>query len=239
VAVKICSPRPDLLEPSVFNSVNDRFRREARLSPRVKHPSVITYLDSGEHLSKAFLVMELAEASLRNLLEAHGRLSPAEVARIGCDIAAGLSWLHSQSCVHRDIKPPNVLKLSHGYVLGDLGILKWGELNPSFTNAGTITKSSIQLGSWNYMAPEQVDDAHSAEPASDVYAFGVTLFEMVTGTVPTPHRVVAGDLGSPSDLPKLNRLITQMTSYRAADRPSVAEVHAELASIAPAMRLTS
>ncbi|MBL9026902.1 MAG: serine/threonine protein kinase [Myxococcales bacterium] len=234
VAVKICDPRPDLLEPSVFANVADRFRRESRLGPRIQHPSIIRYLDDGDHKGMPFLVMELARHSLRDELSQTGRMTSSETAAIGRQIAVGLSWIHSQNCVHRDVKPPNILITDRGYVLGDLGILRWGQLNPRFTNAGTITRASIQLGSGSYMAPEQIEDAHGATAASDVYAFGITLFELLTGDVPTPHRAAAGQLGNPSDRAELNILITRMTNYRPEDRPSLVEVLDVLSGIRPA-----
>jgi len=234
VAVKVCSPRADLLQPAVLPNVFDRFRREARLSPRVANDAIIMYLDAGDHVSTSFLVMELAVCSLRDELVSLGKLAVPAVAMVGRRVSSGLRWLHNQNCVHRDIKPPNILRTPRGHVLGDLGIVRWGELNPAFTNAGTITKASVQLGSFHYMAPEQLDDPHSATSASDVYAFGVTLYELLTGDAPTPHRVAAAQLGSPFDSAELNSLILRMTNYLPDGRPSLDEIDFVLARLAPA-----
>ena len=224
VAVKVCSPRPDLLDPSVLGNVQDRFRREARLSPRVSHESLIAYQDAGEHLGASFLVMELAQSCLRDRLTATGPLSIAEVCTVGRRVVTALRNLHSQNCVHRDIKPSNILVTARGYVVGDLGIVRWGDLNRSFTGAGTITKSAVQLGSFNYMPLEQMEDAHSASPASDIYALGVTCIELLTGTVPIPLRVAAGQVDPPSEERLLNDLLARMTNYKSAERPSLNDI---------------
>ncbi len=231
VAVKVCSPRPDLLDPSVFGNVKDRFRRESRLGPRVSNDAVVRYLDYGDFRTTSFLVMELAQGSLRDTLALKGRLTSVEAAHIGQRVVGGLSWLHSQSCVHRDIKPANVLHTSRGAVIGDLGILRWGDLNPSFTSAGTITRSSIQLGSWYYMPPEQIEDPHHASPASDVFSLGITIYEMLTGAVPAPQRVAAGQLADASEFAALNSLIRRTTSFDAKSRPGLDEVANMLASV--------
>lgn len=232
VAVKVCSPRPDLLEPSVFGNVKDRFKRESRLSPRVDCEAIITYLDHGDHLTTSFLVMELAEGSLRDLLAARGHLSTHETAEVALRVTAALRWLHSINCVHRDVKPPNILMTKRGYVLGDLGIVRWGDLNRGFTGAGTITKAAVQLGSWNYMAPEQIDDAHEASNSSDIYALGITCVEALTGTTPTPHRVAAGQIGAPAGDPDFDSLIHRMTAFEPTGRPSLSEVETVLKAVA-------
>ncbi|UJR83529.1 Hypothetical protein I5071_55970 [Sandaracinus amylolyticus] len=188
----------------------------------------MAYLDRGEHLSTAFLVMELAIGSLRDRLDALGRLAVADAIAVAQRIAGGLAWIHSQNCVHRDIKPANILETRRGWVLGDMGIVKWGDMNPSFTGAGTITKTAVQLGSWYYMAPEQYESPHDATPASDVYAFGVTLIEMMVGQPPTPSVVAAGRVPPPSGHAAIDAMIRRMTAFDPGERPSVAEVQRTL-----------
>ncbi|MEZ4224662.1 MAG: serine/threonine-protein kinase [Polyangiaceae bacterium] len=231
VAVKVCSPRPDLLEPSVFNNVRDRFRRESRLGPRITHDAIVEYRDYGDYVTTSFLVMELANGSLRDVLNARGVLSLEEVVDVALRAVAGLRHLHAENCVHRDIKPPNILLTDRGYVLGDLGIALWGDLNRSFTGAGTITKATVQLGSFHYMAPEQIEDAHEVGPESDVYALGVTCIELLTGEVPSPHRLAAGRLGSVCSDPAIDTLLADMTAYALDRRPSLPELERVLRSI--------
>ena len=192
VAIKVCSPRPDLLEATVFANVKDRFRREYSLGPKVKHARVVDYLDYGEVDGFPFLVMELAEGTLQDILSARGTITLDESLTVVGELLAALAHIHAQSCVHRDIKPANILRTARGFVLGDFGIVRWGDLSRSFTSAGTITRASVQLGSWHYMAPEQLEQPHSVSAASDVYSLGITWIEMLTGEAPHPHRVAAG-----------------------------------------------
>lgn len=232
VAVKICNPRPDLVEPSVLQNVHDRFRRESRLGARVDHDAIIKYLDVGEHLKAPFLVMELAVESVRDRLDRLNRLSLDEVALIGETVVDALIHLAANNCVHRDVKPPNILITDSGYLLSDLGILRWGDLNRDFTGAGTITKATVQLGSWNYMSPEQVANPHAVTSATDVYALGVTFIELLTGKIPPAQMVAAGKVPPPSESAEMNALISDMTKYEASERPSLQEVGERLAVIA-------
>jgi serine/threonine protein kinase len=232
VAVKVCNPRDDLLDPTVLPNVKSRFRRESQLGPRVEHGAIIQYLDVGEHLDAPFLVMELANESARDRLERSGPLAVSEVALIGRSVVAALRHLNASNCVHRDVKPPNILRTDRGYVIGDLGILRWGDLNRDFTGAGTITKGTVQLGSWNYMSPEQVTNPHAVTAATDVYALGVTLIELLTGKIPSTHMVAAGRVPPPSDEKLLNDLLARMTSFDAEDRPSLNDVDDVLAIVA-------
>ncbi len=137
-------------------------------------------------LSKKFVaVQELADQSLAVQIEA----TPLTVDRarfVIRECAAGLKYLHDMGCVHRDVKPHNILRFGDRYVLGDLGIVRWDDMNPAFTSAGTITKASVQLGSWYYMAHEQRVVPHEATAASDIYALGISWYEMLTGDTPDP-----------------------------------------------------
>lgn len=166
-----------------------RFKKETLLGHRVTHPNVcrtfdLVYHDAAEGGRRVFLTMELLRGeTLAERLARTGRMSTAEALAIVRQIAAALDAAHAAGIVHRDLKSANVFLVSSPSgdraVVTDFG-LAWSDdpsASPSLTHAGEL------LGSPAYMAPEQVrGDASS--PATDVYALGVVLYEMVTGELP-------------------------------------------------------
>lgn len=229
-AIKVMNPRPDLLEPKVLENVRQRFSREARNGMNVSHSNIVKYRDHGEMTGHPFLVMDIADESLESQLKG-GPVSVAQSLEIVDNCLDGLEHLHSASCTHRDIKPANILRFGDRYVLGDLGIVKWSDMNAAFTSAGTITRASLQLGSWYYMAPEQRQTPHQISARSDIYALGISWIEMLTGVTPDPSGVAARALADPTSDSAINELIFRMTSYSPKDRPSAEEVRSLVADI--------
>jgi serine/threonine-protein kinase len=137
-----------------------------------------------------------------------------------------LSYLHATGCPHRDVKPDNIIVFDAAYKLADLGIVKWSDFDPRFTTGGTLTRASMQLGSWFYMAPEQQQDPHDAVPASDVYALGISWIEMLTGQLPAPHAVGANQYPRPCEDAAVTDMIRRMVAYSPGQRPSLSEVKA-------------
>jgi serine/threonine-protein kinase len=154
-----------------------RFEREARAVAALAHPNICTLFDYGETDERPFIVLEyLPGGSLEDRLVGPP-LPDEETDRIARDLAAGLAHAHARGVVHRDLKPRNVLFGAAGPAkLADFGLARLGEA-PGLTSAGTV------LGTAAYIAPEQVAGS-PATPASDVYAFGVILFRMLTGRLP-------------------------------------------------------
>lgn len=223
-AVKILNPRPDLLEPTRLTNVQRRFERESANGSKLRHEHIIKHLDHGWLSKHPFLVMERAARSVGDILATEGARSAAEARSVLLDVIPALSYLHESDCIHRDIKPANLLVTDRGFVLGDLGIVQWSDLNPEFTDAGTITDASVQLGSWFYMAPEQRHNAHDVTPASDIYALGVSLFEMLTNTRGEPAAFAAGEVPPTPSWSAAHSWIVRMTSFRAGKRPPLSEV---------------
>jgi len=226
------SPRPDLLEPTKLSNVKRRFAREAKNGMRLHHTAVIHCLDRGTIQGQPFLVMEQAESSARDVLDTHGAMDAEEARRIILSCLEGLMYLHAEKCIHRDVKPANILRLSDRWVLGDLGIVRWSDLNPEFTSAATITKSSIQLGSWYYMPPEQLSDAHEVTERSDIYALGVSWYELLTRDTSSPAAFAAQQFPRPNKAQsKEYEIIAQMTQYAMDARPSAAELLSQIGGL--------
>jgi len=223
MAAKVMIPRTDLLNPSVIGNVRQRFLREARNGQRLSHPNLIGYRDYGEVDGTPFLIMDLAERSVADILKTRALSVEESLSVVSASLAA-LAYLHTEQCEHRDVKPANMLQIGPEFLLADLGIVSWGDMNPAFTSAATITRDSLQLGSWHYMAPEQRRSPHGATPLSDVYALGVSWYEMLTRTTLDPSEVGARAFASATTEDPLDRLIREMLSFNAKDRPSVARV---------------
>ena len=223
-AVKVLQPRRDLLDPSHIHNVRDRFRREVQNGGRLNHPRIVVYHDYGDYQGCPFLVMELASSSSARQLKERGRFALDETIPLVSNCLEGLEHLHSLKCVHRDVKPDNILVTDKGYVLGDLGIVRWNEFHPDFTSAGTVTRASVQLGSWYYMAPEQIADPHGVSFSSDIYSLGITWYELLTGRPPFPQAVIAKKHAPACGDHTVNELINRMVEYEPENRPSIADI---------------
>ncbi len=171
----------------------ERFEREARAVAAINHPNICTLFDVGrERPSSAgppmdFLVMEFLDGeTLAQRLE-RGPLPVAEALPIAVEMAEALDTAHRQGIVHRDLKPSNVMLTETGVRLLDFGLAKQHEAGPeAFVSAPTHTALTVEgsiLGTLHYMSPEQLD-GRPADARSDVFSFGATLYEMVSGRRP-------------------------------------------------------
>jgi serine/threonine-protein kinase len=158
--------------------VVERFRREGRAYARLRHEAIVQVHDLVEKDDLLYLVTELVDGTdLARLLAKGGALPPDCVALVGARIADALDYVHFNALLHRDVKPANVMVSRDGEVkLMDFGIAK-GEADVDLTRVGML------VGSPSYMAPEVLAGAE-AGPAADVWALGVTLFELLTGEKP-------------------------------------------------------
>jgi eukaryotic-like serine/threonine-protein kinase len=173
VALKLL--RADLAEQG---GMRERVVAEARLAARLSHPHVVGVLDTGEQDGRPFVVMErLSGRTLRDEL-ADGRMPPERVRDMGLQVLRALAAAHELGIVHRDVKPANVLDAGVGtWKVADFGIAKWVHADETLTGTGEL------LGSPSYLAPERIE-GQQAEPASDLYAVGVLLYEALCGKKP-------------------------------------------------------
>jgi formylglycine-generating enzyme required for sulfatase activity/tRNA A-37 threonylcarbamoyl transferase component Bud32 len=187
VALKVLKPYwTD--EPGFVN----RFRREARVVARLRHPNIVTVYETGEAEGQLYIAMEyLPGRTLRQFLEAEGALSLEQALPILEQVADALDYAHAQGVVHRDVKPSNVAVEETGRgmraTLMDFGLVKAMAESTVLTSQGTL------LGSPEYMAPEQADPNRAAEigPATDRYALGIVAYQSLTGRVPFPGNTSA------------------------------------------------
>jgi eukaryotic-like serine/threonine-protein kinase len=173
VAIKLL--RPEYLRDPDFGS---RFRQEAQNAASLSHPNVVTVYDYGEDPSGPYIVMEFVDGEdLATILRRNGSLPPTQAARIAAAVARALEAAHARGIIHRDVKPGNVLIGRDGRVkVVDFGIAR-AIAEAQMTLPGTT------LGSVHYFSPEQARGEPTSAP-SDIYALGIVLFEMLTGSRP-------------------------------------------------------
>jgi WD40 repeat protein len=175
VAIKVL-PRQFLHDPT-FRA---RFEREAQTIAALEHPAIVPVYDFGEDDEQPYLVMRLMSGGTLAERLHMGPLPLARIATLLGWLAPALDEAHRQGIIHRDLKPSNILfdQWDKPY-LSDFGIVKLVE-----GSGGTLTDTSTALGTPAYMSPEQVLGEGKLDSRSDIYAFGVILFEMLTGKKP-------------------------------------------------------
>ncbi|GIU96784.1 MAG: serine/threonine protein kinase [Actinomycetota bacterium] len=218
----------------------ERFRREARAAATLNHPNVVAVYDWGAVDGIYFMVMEYVHGrSVRELLNATGRLAPAQAAEIVRQALLALEHAHARGIVHRDLKPENILVTPEGLVkLTDLGLAR------AFAD-GRTTRAGVVSGTVQYLAPEQIR-GEPADPRSDLYSLGILTFELLTGRLPftgeTPMAIayqhLSGRVPRPSSLvpevgPELDGFVASATDRDRELRPESARVmRRDLESIA-------
>jgi Tol biopolymer transport system component len=164
-----------------------RLEREAKSISRLSHPYICTLHDLGHDSGKDYLVMELVEGETLEHRIAKGPLPPDQALRIGIQIAEALAAAHKHGIVHRDLKPSNVMLTKTGAKLMDFGLAKESAIAPlssalaeMSTQQAKLTEEGTIVGTFQYMAPEQLE-GHATDARADIFAFGVLLYEMLTG----------------------------------------------------------
>ncbi len=195
-----------LLMPSLAGKQDfvERFEREAAALARLSHPNIVTIFERGQTSQGMYFIMEYVEGpggsaplDLRAMLNQR-RLTSAEVKQFSLQVVRALAYAHQQGIVHRDMKPGNVMIDRHGNAkVADFGIASISNEQEGMQ----LTAPSSALGTFDYMAPEQRDNATQVDQRADVYSVGVMLYEMLTGELPRgayqpPSRVSSGlDVG--------------------------------------------
>jgi serine/threonine protein kinase len=157
-----------------------RFIKEARTYAKCENFSIVPIYDVGGEITIPYLIMKYIKGkSLKKILKERTKLGLNEIIKIAGHILPALEYIHSMGLVHRDLKPANIMieEETERSILIDFGIVKDLE-----TLGGT--KSGIIIGTPYYMAPEQFSGLYKVGPKSDIYSFGVALYEMLTGEVP-------------------------------------------------------
>ncbi len=223
VAVKLL--RPEYLRDPDFGS---RFRQEAQNAASLSHPNVVTVYDYGEDPSGPYIVMEFVDGEdLATILRRNGSLPPAQAARIAAAVARALEAAHARGIVHRDVKPGNVLIGRDGRVkVVDFGIAR-AIAEAQMTLPGTT------LGSVHYFSPEQAR-GEPTTAASDIYALGIVLFEMLTGSRPWE-----GDSAASVALARLSGPTPDPALLRPSLPTDVAAITRKALALAPADRFAS
>lgn len=157
----------------------ERFYLEARLAAKLNHPNIVAIYEVGEYDNQHFIAMQyLPGPSLARLIQQQGAMPCEQVLRFAEQLASALDYAHLLGCVHRDVKPGNVMLDEHGNaVLMDFGIAK------AVGESGSLTRAGIMIGTPQYMAPEQWTTGE-ADARSDLYSLGIMLYQMLTGRLP-------------------------------------------------------
>jgi serine/threonine-protein kinase len=235
-----------LLRPASDERALTRFAREARAAGRIDHPSVVDVYDIGREGDASYLVMELLHGeSLRKRL-GEGRIPSAEAIDLLLPAMHGVAAAHAEGVVHRDLKPDNIfLCRGRNGEPRPAKVLDFGvsSITSAEDVASSLTTEGTVLGTPSYMAPEQLMDASDVDARADIYAFGVILYEVLTGrlpfiadtylglalaitqSVPVKPRELQPDIPS-----ELQRVVLRAMHKRPSERPrSMAELIALLA----------
>ena len=205
-----------------------RFRREARSSASLSHPNVVAVFDQGEDDGHIFLAMEYVPGqTLRDVMREEGLLSPRAALDVLDPVLQALAEAHTKGLIHRDVKPENVIINDNGTVkVADFGLAR------AVTSQTVTSTQGVLLGTVAYLSPEQVERG-IADARSDVYAAGLMLFEMLTGTkaftgetaIHVAYQHVHGGVPSPSSRvaglpPALDELVAVATARDPDERPA-------------------
>src|SRR6201988_845138 len=230
------------LLPAEFTEDSERVRRftlEAKAASALNHPNIISVYDIGECETGRFIVMEFVDGrTLRSVIAKDNSLETFFA--LGAQMVKALSTAHAAGITHRDIKPDNIMVRDDGYVkMLDFGLARLLPTSSSDPEAMTLAQQTTPgtvMGTLAYMSPEQAS-GQTVGSASDVFALGIVLYELATGSHPFKSETMIGYLHAitsqtppsltsvKSHLPvALDDLILRMLEKHASDRPTAGEV---------------
>ncbi len=191
VAIKVLHPA--FKEDTTFLA---RFQREARVLAKLEHPNIVPIYDFAQHEGQPYLVMKYIEGDTLKARLAQGPVTLAETSKVVDAVGVALAYAHKQGILHRDIKPSNVIITHDGfYYLSDFGLARIASAGESTLSQDTL------LGTPNYISPEQAKGQRDLDGRTDIYSFGVVLYEMLCGRVPfsadTPFSVIHDHIYTP------------------------------------------
>lgn len=241
VALKVLSPAL-----TMDRKLLKRFEREIEILKRLDHPNIVKYYGGGTENGQRFYAMEFIDGgSLQDKLKKRGRLSWEQAIQVGRQVSSALEHAHNAGIIHRDLKPANLFLSKKGRLkLGDFGIAR-------DTEATALTAMGKTVGTYAYMAPEQIQATHPITGKTDLYALGCLLYEVIVGETP-----FLADPGNPMDMlmqhlkdapynvcekvpdcpVQLDSLIERLLEKNPDDRPHDAlHVHTQLGEIRDAV----
>ncbi len=218
-------------------TLKERFEREARTISQLSHPNICHLYDVGSQNGTDYLVMECLEGETLGERLERGPLTVEEVLRYGAQVADALDKAHQQGVIHRDLKPGNIMLTKTGAKVLDFGLAKQARATTASASVLTamtagkpLTVEGTIVGTYQYMAPEQIEGAE-ADARTDIFALGCVLYEMATGkrafAGKTQASVIASILASepvplsrlaPMTPPALERLVRSCMAKEREDR---------------------
>jgi hypothetical protein len=227
------------------DKIRARFEREIGILKKLSHPNIVRYYGGGTHEGQRWYAMELIDGgAVSQLLKRRGRLTPEQAIEAGRQLCAALEHAHNAGIIHRDLKPGNLFITTRGRIkLGDFGIARDTEASP-------LTAAGKTVGTYAYMAPEQIRGSAAISRKTDLYAVGCLLYELLTGQTPfladNPAEMLLAHMEHepfpvrskcPACPVALELLVLRLLEKDPDDRPFDAlAVHTELTEIAASLK---
>ncbi len=220
-AVKILPVNPDI-DAELIES----FKKEAKAMARLNHTNIIGIYEFMETQSTLYLVMEFVEGDIFERLINTRSFDLSEILSIITQVCAALKYAHENGVIHRDLRPGNTLLDQNGIVkVGDFGLAR---LMGEELFRRRMTANNLEMGTMDYVAPEQLEPGHPVDHRADIYSLGMMLYKLLTRTLPRGTFVVPSKL-VPSLDPRVDDLVIRCLQRNPANRfQQIADLWAEV-----------